>query len=85
VIFFTIDTATWTALSAGARMPTATYSGLALPPLPILQALGIKSAHAGLRVTVKAVDENLAFVGPPGTKGVPVAVNSGRAFGLSKS
>jgi hypothetical protein len=85
VIFFTFDTATWTALSASARMPGATYSGLALPPLQILQALGIKSLRAGLRVTVKAVDENLAFVGPAGTNGVVVAVNSGRAFGLSRS
>jgi hypothetical protein len=84
VIFFTIDTATWTASSAGARMPTATYSGLALPPLPILQALGIKSVQAGLRVSVKAVDENLAFIGPPGTNGVTIAANVGRAFKLSK-
>jgi hypothetical protein len=85
VIFFTTDTATWTASSARARMPTAAYSGLSLPPLPILQALGIKSAHAGLRVSVKAVDENLAFIGPPGTKGVTIAANVGRAFKLIKS
>jgi hypothetical protein len=85
VIFFTIDTATWTASSAHAQMPTATYSGLALPPLQILQALGIKSVRAGLRVSVKAVDENLALIGPPGTKGVIIAANVGRAFKLSKS
>lgn len=85
VIFFTEDTVTWTARSAGARMPTASYSGLALPPVQFLQTLGIKSAHAGLRITVRAVDENLAFVGPPGTKGVTLVSNAGRAFGLSKS
>jgi hypothetical protein len=66
-------------------MPTATYSGLALPPLQILQGLGVKSVHAGLRVSVKAVDENLAFIGPPGTNGVRIAANVGRAFKLSKS
>jgi hypothetical protein len=85
VIFFTIDTVTWTAMSAAARMPTATYPGLAEPPLPILQALGIKSAHAGLRVSVKAVDENLAFIWPPGTHGVTIAANAGRTFRLTKS
>jgi hypothetical protein len=85
VIFFTIDTATWTASSARARMPTATYSGLSLPPLQILQALGINSVHAGLRVSVKAVDENLAFIGPPGANGVTIAANVGRAFKLSNS
>lgn len=85
VIFFTVDTVTWTASSAGARMPAATYSGLALPPLQILQALGIKSVHAGLRVSVKAMDENLAFVGAPGTNDVAIAANVGRAFKLSKS
>jgi hypothetical protein len=85
VIFFTNDTATWKASSARARMPTATYSGLSLPPLQILQALGINSVHAGLRVSVKAVDENLAFIGPPGTKGVTIAANVGRAFKLIKS
>jgi len=84
VIFFTVDTATWTARSANARMPTGTYSGLALPPLPILQSLGIKSVHAGLRVTVRAMDENLAFIGPSGTNGVTIVANAGRAFGLSK-
>jgi hypothetical protein len=84
VIFFTIDTATWTAMSTGARMPAATYSGLALPPLQMLQALGIKSVHAGQWISVKAVDENLAFIGPPGTKGVTIAANAGRAFRLSR-
>ena len=85
VIFFTIDTVTWTALSAGARMPSATYSGLSEPPLQILKALGIRSPHAGLRVSVKAVDENLAFIGPPGTNGVAIAANVGRTISLSKS
>jgi hypothetical protein len=85
VIFFTIDTVSWTASSARARMPTATYSGLSLPPLQILQGLGITSVHAGLRVSIKAVDENLALVGPPGTNGVTVVANVGRLFKLSKS
>jgi len=85
VIFFTVDTATWTASSAHARMPTASYAGLSLPPLQILQALGINSVHRGLRVSVKAVDENLAFIGPPGTNGVSIAANAGRAFKLSES
>ena len=85
VIFFTIDTVTWTASSAHARMPTNTSSGLSLPPPQILQSLGIKSVHAGLRVSVKAVDENLAFIGPQGTKDVTIAANVGRAFKLSKS
>jgi hypothetical protein len=85
VIFFTIDTATWTASSGRARMPAADYSGLAEPPLPILQALGVTSVHAGLRVSVEAVDENLAFIGPPGTKGVTIAANAGRTFKLDKN
>jgi hypothetical protein len=85
VIFFTIDTATWTASSAGARLPAANYSGLAEPPLPILQSLGVTTAHAGLRVSVEAVDENLAFIGPPGPKGVTIAANAGRTFKLVKS
>jgi len=84
VIFFTVDTATWTASSAHAQMPTASYAGLSLPPLQILQALGINSVQRGLRVSVKAVDENLAFIGRPGTKGVLIAANVGRAFKLSK-
>jgi hypothetical protein len=85
VIFFTVDTATWTASSAHARMPTATYAGLSLPPLSILQALGISSVHRGLQVSVKAVDENLAFIGPSGKNDVSIAANVGRAFKLSKS
>lgn len=85
VIFFTIDTATWTASSGRARMPAANYSGLAEPPLPFLQALGVTSVHAGLRVSVEAVDENLAFIGPPGTKGVTIAANAGRTFKLDKN
>jgi len=84
VIFFTIDTATWTASSARARIPAANYAGLSLPPLSILQALGITSVHRGLRVSVEAVDENLAFVGPPGASAVEVAANVGRAFKLSE-
>jgi hypothetical protein len=84
VIFFTVDTATWTASSAHARVPTASYAGLSLPPLSILQALGINSVHRGLRVSVKAVDENLAIIGPSGTNGVSIAANVGRAFKLSK-
>jgi hypothetical protein len=85
VIFFTVDTVTWTASSARARMPAASYSGIALPPLQILQALGIKSVRAGLRVSVKAMDENLAFIGPPRTNDVAIAANVGRAFKLTKS
>ena len=85
VIFFTIDTVTWTASSARARMPTATYTGLSLPPLQILHGLGITSVHAGLRVSVEAVDENLALIGPSGTNGVTIAANVGRLFKLSKS
>jgi hypothetical protein len=84
VIFFTVDTATWTASSAHARIPTASYAGLSLPPLQILQALGINSVHRGLRVSVQAVDENLAFIGPTGTSAVTIAANVGRAFKLSK-
>jgi len=85
VIFFTVDTVTWTATSARARMTSATYSGLAEPPLSILQALGITSIHPGLRVSVKAMDENLAIIGPPGSAGVTIAANSGRTFSLTKS
>jgi len=85
VIFFTIDTVTWTATSARARMTPATYSGLAEPPLAMLQALGVTSVHAGLRVSVKAIDENLAIIGPPGSGGVTIAANSGRTFSLTKS
>jgi hypothetical protein len=85
VIFFTIDTVTWTATSAHARIPAAGYTGLAEPPLQMLQALGISSVHAGLRVSVRAVDENLAIIGPPGSGAVTIAANCGRTFGLSKS
>lgn len=84
VIFFTVDRVTWTAQSS-ARIPTATYTGLSEPPLRMLQALGIKAVRPGLRVSVKAVDENLAFIGPPGTSGVTIAANVGRTDGLSKS
>jgi hypothetical protein len=85
VIFFSVDTTTWTAVSDRARMPTASYAGLSLPPLPILKSLGITSPHAGLRVSVEAVDENLAFIGPPGSTGVTIVANAGRVFKLSKS
>ena len=85
VIFFSIDTTTWTAMSARARLPASSYAGLSLPPLPILKSLGITSPHAGLRVSVEAVDENLAFVGPPGSTGVTIIANAGRVFRLSKS
>jgi hypothetical protein len=85
VIFFTLDTVTWTATSAKARMPSASYSGLAEPPLSMLQALGVKSVRAGLQVSIKAIDENLAIVGSPGSGDVTVAANSGRTFTLSRS
>ena len=85
VIFFTLDTATWTASSAKALVPATQYSGLAEPPLQILRALGVTSVHAGLRVSVEAVDENLAIIGPPGTKGVTIAANAGRTFKLDKN
>jgi hypothetical protein len=85
VIFFTLDTATWTASSAQARVPAAQYSGLAEPPLQILRALGVTSVHAGLRVSVEAVDENLAFIGPAGSKGVTIAANAGRTFKLARN
>jgi hypothetical protein len=85
VIFFTLDTATWTASSAKARVPAAQYSGLAEPPLQILRALGVTSVHAGLRVSVEAVDENLAIIGPAGAKGVTIAANAGRTFKLDKN
>jgi hypothetical protein len=85
VIFFTLDTATWTATSAQARMPSASYTGLAEPPLSMLQALGVTSVRAGLRVSIKAVDENLAIVGPAGSGGVTIAANSGRTYTLIRS
>jgi hypothetical protein len=85
VIFFTHDTATWTASSAKARIPAANYSGLAEPPLSILQALGVTSLHAGLRVSVEAVDENLAIIGSSGSPAVTIAANAGRTFKLAKS
>ena len=85
MIFFSLDTTTWTAMSARARMPAASYTGLSLPPLPILKSLGITSPHAGVRVSVEAVDENLAFVGPPGSTGVTIVANAGRVIKLSKS
>jgi hypothetical protein len=85
VIFFTLDTVTWTAQSAKAQMPSASYTGLAEPPLSMLQALGVKSVRAGLRVSIKAVDENLAIVGPPGSGDVTIAANSGRTYTLIRS
>jgi hypothetical protein len=85
VIFFTVDTVTWTATSAKARIPSASYTGLAEPPHSMLEALGVTSVHAGLRVSVKAIDENLAIIGPAGSTGVTIAANSGRTFSLTKS
>ena len=46
-----------------AKLPTANYAGLGRPPIGILRAAGVTSIYAGLRVSVKAVDENSVVVG----------------------
>jgi hypothetical protein len=83
VIFFTAERYTWTARSAAAVIKRGSAS-LATPPEAFLTQLGVHAASAGLRVTLQAIDENLAFVGPPGTKPV-VVVNNGAAVSLAKS
>lgn len=83
VIFFTAERYTWTAKSAAAVIRHGSAATLATPPDVFLTQLGIHAASAGLRVTLKAIDQNLAFIGPPGTKPVIVA-NNGAAVSLAK-
>lgn len=85
IIFYTTDAISWTARSATARMPTASSQSDAMPPLLFLQQLGVTSPRAGLRVTATAVDENLAFVGPPGTNGATIVVNVGHAYRVTRN
>jgi hypothetical protein len=83
VIFFTAERYTWTARSAAAVIKRDSAS-LATPPDVFLTELGIHAAAAGLRVTLKAIDQALAFVGPPGTKPV-IVTNNGAAISLAKN
>jgi hypothetical protein len=85
IVFYTTDAVSWTARSSTARMPTASSQSEAIPPLPFLQQLGVTSPRAGLRVTATAVDENLAFVGPPGTNGATIVVNVGHAYRVTRN
>ncbi len=85
VLFYTKDTASWTATSASAVIPSSTSSSLDAPPAEFLSRLGITAARAGLRVTATSYDENLALVGPAGAEGMVIVVNVGKVFKLNKS
>lgn len=85
VIFYTKDTVSWTANSASAKLPNSATSSVALPPLPFVTQLHISKVQPGLRISVAAIDENLAFVGPAGAKGATIVVNVGKGIGVAKS
>jgi hypothetical protein len=85
VLFYTRDTTSWTATSAAAVIPSSSSTSLDTPPAEFLSRLGITAARPGLRVTAFSYDENLAFVGPTGARGVVIVVNVGRVFKLDKS
>ncbi len=84
VIFFTAERYAWTAKSAAAVIQHGSVASLATPPEVFLSELGIRRAAAGLRVTLNTIDQNLAFIGPPGTKALIVA-NNGLAINLAKN
>lgn len=78
VIFYTSGTVSWTATSSSAVISHSPIS-------QVLSRLRISAARPGLRVSATAVEENLAFIGPLGTKGATIVVNDGKLTSLAKS
>jgi hypothetical protein len=64
VIFATIDTLTWQAVSASAALPAQPSGAEAnyVPPAFVLDKLNLTTVKGGMRVTATAVDRVLAFV-----------------------
>jgi hypothetical protein len=84
VIFYTRETITWTALSAGAAL-SQNEAVLYAPPALITARLHLSHTYPGLRVTATAIDENLAFVPTFGSGKVTVELNIGKAISFTKS
>jgi hypothetical protein len=86
IVFFTRDTETWTALSPSADVSRAAPPGLPdAPPGVFLTDLGVTAAATGMRITVTAVDESLAWEPPLDSGNVTVIVNDGMATAVTKS
>lgn len=87
VVFYVRDTETWTATSASARVSTPSADSGYSPPSSMLADVGVRAVRKGLRLTITAIDENLAVVGPLDVLSggnVTVIVSDGKATAFSK-
>jgi hypothetical protein len=86
IVFYTRNTETWTALSPSADVSRAASSGPPYsPPGVFLTDLGVTAATTGMRITVTAIDESLAWEPPLDSGNVTVIVNDGKATAVTKS
>ncbi len=85
VIFYTSATISWTAMSSSAVTSTGATGLPYSPPSQVLSQLGISAARRGLRVSVTAIDENLAVLGPAGAQGATIVVSDAKGITFAKS